>query len=156
MLNKKIYLAIIMIFLFISNVVAGEKKISTPQELSEKYKVAHEARDYDAISALINWDGARKPMRKKVEVYTTATFGLKIDNILVEEIIDGKFSKYSMGAKELQPNLPVSHIMKVHFDVDTNDDALKDTVVYLIGKKDADYMISVYVKTGGSSSSSHH
>ena len=76
--------------------LAKNNGILSPEELSDKYKVAHEARDYDAISALINWDGARKPMRKKVEVYTTATFGLKIKNILVEKIIDGEFLKYSI------------------------------------------------------------
>ena len=133
---------------------------STPNELSEIFKTAHETRNYDEISSLVNWDGVRKPMRKKIEVYTKATFGLKIDSIIVEEVADSDFQQHKIGSKEVKPNMPVSHIMKVHFDKgeEFSKDHMNDTVIYLLGKNDNDenYRIAVYVSTNNSSSHHHH
>ncbi len=121
-------------------------------ELSTQFKTAHEARNYDLITSLINWDGVRKPMKKKIEVYTTATFGLPINSISIEEVPADQFQKVNFGSKTFKPNMTVSHLMKVHFDIDKSvpEATDKDTAVYLLGKKDDHYMIAVYVKEGGS------
>ncbi len=158
MIKEYFIVMVLMIASFNTTVSADENIISTLIELSEEFKNAHESRDYNAISTLINWEGVRKPMRKKIEVYTTSTFGLKIKNIALEEVSDSKFQKHLIGDKELEPNIPVSHVMKVIFDIKgiKDEGTTKDTIVYLLGKNKEQYMISVYVKTGNALNNTHH
>ena len=144
---------ILVVTLFFSHFVfAGNNAPVSPDELSSLFKQAHEARNFDSISALINWEGVRKPMRKKIEVYTMGTFGMPIGEISIQEVGEGEFSDFEFGKKDFKPNLPVSHIMKIKFDVDNADAASteKDTAVYLLGENNGHYMITVYVKEGGS------
>ncbi len=154
---KIIVLSSILAVCNIAYAAVAETESTSAIALSEQFKVAHEKRDYQMITRLINWDGVRKPMRKKIEVYTSATFGLKINSVTIEEVSDGQFHKVTMGNKVVKPNLNVTHIMKVHFDVDASipEATGKDTTVYLIGSKDDEYKIAVYVKEGGSSRYPH-
>ena len=145
----KLYVKLIILIIpFFSHAVfADEISISTPLELSEKYRAAHEANAYDQIMPLVNWEGTRKPQKKKFEFYTTASFGMKIDNIVIEEVTDDQFKKYKIKNRELEPNLDVTHTMTVHFDVAKDDPKAggNDTAVYLLGKNGENYMITVYV-----------
>ena len=147
---KKVFLSILF-FLLNSTAYAD---VSSPTDLSNQYRSAHQSNDYSNISKLINWDGVRKPMKKKIEVYTTATFDLDIKDISIEEV-NNKFKEVELGKKKVKPNLEVTHIMKVRFDTDINssDTTDKDTAVYLLGKKDEQYMIAVYIKD---KSAPHH
>ena len=142
---NKVFLS--LFFLFLNSSVFADINISSLDELSKQYRSAHESDDYGQLSKLINWDGVRKPMRKKIEVYTTATFDLDIKDISIEEVKD-EFLEVKLGEKKLKPNLVVSHVMKVKFDTDVekSDITEKDTIVYLVGKSGEQFMIAVYVK----------
>ena len=159
MLKKCFSVAIFIASLFAMAAFANSGSVLTPDELAEKYRVAHKAWDYDAITELVNWKDVRKGRRKKFQVYTMATFGLEIKEIRIEEVgPDHKFKKTNMGMKELMPNHPVTHLMKVEFEVgkDIAEEMGKDTIIYLLGKNKSEYMITLYVRTGSSANSGYH
>ncbi len=132
---------------FSANTVGAQDPTPGLSQFSESFKAAHIAHDYDRIASMVNWTSVRKPMRKKIEVYTTATFGLPIKNIEIEAVGDDKFKEVVLAGKRLKPNVPVSHVMRVHFELEATDpeNTEKDTAVYLIGETEEAYQISVYV-----------
>lgn len=133
------------LLVFVSGSNAGSA--SQLNVFSNQFQLAHAAHDYSQIADLVNWQGVRKPMRKKIEVYTMGTFGLPIKDIEIKPVGADEYKPIELAGKRMYPNMPVTHLMRVHFEVDETDPAAtgKDTAVYLLGAQEDDVKIAVYV-----------
>ncbi|MDO6515195.1 hypothetical protein [Neptuniibacter sp. 2_MG-2023] len=120
---------------------------NTKESLLERFLVAHEAKNYSDIEALVNWEGVRKYKAKMVRVYTRNNFGRKVAKTEFEEADTEFLKNFSVGNKKYHSNMPVTHLMRIYFE--NSDEESKtskeeyNSVVYLVGKSDEGYKIAI-------------
>ncbi|WP_420600672.1 hypothetical protein [Neptuniibacter sp.] len=130
---------------------------SSKEALLDQFLSAHEAKDYDAISELINWDGVRRYKQKMIRVYTRNNFGRKVIGTEFEEADTDFLKHFSVGQKQYRSNHSVSHLMRINFEDTVGDEEPEyGSVVYLIGKQPEGYKISIAVRESSDNSSQAH
>lgn len=130
---------------------------TSKEELLNQFIEAHSAKNYDEISKLINWDDVGRYKQKIVRTYTKANFGRKVVDSEFQEADTDFLKKFSVGSKKYKSNMEVSHLMRLYFDDTTkSDDSTYDSVVYLVGKNDGGYKISIAVADGDDKTASGH
>jgi len=130
---------------------------STKEALLGKFLEAHEAKSYEDISSLINWDGVRKYKQKMIRVYTRNNFGRKVIGTEFEEADTEFLKSFKVGHKKFQSNLPVTHLMRIYFEDTVGDEEPEfGSVVYLVGKHKEGYQIAIATKDPSSPPTQHH
>ncbi|MEH6629058.1 MAG: hypothetical protein V7739_21700 [Motiliproteus sp.] len=130
---------------------------SSKEDLLSQFLSAHESKNYDEISTLINWDGVRKYKKKIIRVYTKNNFGRKVAGSEFEEADTEFLNKFSVGQKKYKTNMQVTHLMRIFFENATGDDKEEyDSVVYLVGKDKDSYQISIAIKNNPEDNSASH
>lgn len=130
---------------------------ATKEALLKDFLTAHEAKSYEQISALINWDGVRKYKKKMIRVYTRNNFGRKVIGTEFEEADTEFLKNFSVGHKKYQSNLPVTHLMRIYFEDTVGDEEPEfGSVVYLVGQHQDGYQIAIATKDPSSPTTSHH
>ncbi len=130
---------------------------STKEALLNKFLAAHEAKSYEDISSLINWDGVRKYKQKMIRVYTRNNFGRKVIGTEFEEADTEFLKNFSVGHKKYQSNLPVTHLMRIYFEDTVGDEEPEfGSVVYLVGEHDEGYQIAIATKDPSTPSAPAH
>ncbi|WP_415887558.1 hypothetical protein ACMXYR_05310 [Neptuniibacter sp. QD29_5] len=138
------------------NVTASELP-STKEALLDRFLTAHEAKSYENISSLINWEGVRKYKQKMIRVYTRNNFGRKVIGTEFEEADTEFLNNFSVGHKKYQSNLPVTHLMRIYFEDTVGDEEPEfGSVVYLVGKHKEGYQIAIATKNPSSPPTQHH
>jgi hypothetical protein len=130
---------------------------SSKEALLDQFLTAHEAKDYDAISKLINWDGVRRYKQKMIRVYTKNNFGRKVIGTEFEEADTEFLKNFSVEHKQFSSNHSVSHLMRIYFEDTVGDEEPEfGSVVYLIGEKPEGYKIAIAVRQGNNNTPSAH
>ena len=130
---------------------------SSKEALLDRFISAHEAKDYDAIAQLINWDGVRRYKQKMIRVYTRNNFGRKVINTEFEEADTEFLQKFSVGHKNFHSNHEVSHLMRIYFEDTVGDEEPEfGSVVYLIGEQPQGYQIAIAVRDNAEKSANAH
>jgi len=130
---------------------------STKEALLDKFLTAHEAKSYEQILPLINWEGVRKYKQKMIRVYTRNNFGRKVIGTEFEEADTAFLKNFSVGDKKYQSNHPVTHLMRIYFEDTVGDEEAEfGSVVYLVGEQKDGYQIAVAIKDPASPPSQAH
>ena len=116
----------------------------TEQELIERVRTAITARDLDAISELINWDGAATMKRRIVNFQVRYSLGRPIRSVVLEPFPEGGLREIEAQGT-LKANMPVTHRLRIVFD-DAGDDSVQPASVFLIGKTDDGFRIALIVQ----------
>ncbi|MEQ9641154.1 MAG: hypothetical protein RIM84_14115 [Alphaproteobacteria bacterium] len=104
-------------------------------------------RDYGAIEAVINWDGAGKIKRRVVAFSVRRGLGRTVKSITVEPT-DGQAIAATAKLNNKRLNMPVSHKIRVVYD-EPPINGVVPTAVYLVGGDEAGWRIALVVRTGG-------
>lgn len=145
------WLVSLVLFFLLANVQGGaNSKLNTFMKL---YQRAHAAHSYSQIAELINWRGVHGPMRKTLEAYASGTFGLQIKGIEIRSVDEHEYQSIELAGERMYPNMPVTHIMSVYFEIDESDpaSAYTGTTVYLLGEQEKQVKIAVYVSDSADS-----
>lgn len=126
-----------------TSVSAGEPP-RTEQELIDRVRTAITARDLDAISELINWDGAATMKRRIVNFQVRYSLGRPIRSVVLEPFPEGGLREIEARGT-LKANMPVTHRLRIVFD-DAGDDGVQPASVFLIGKTDDGFRIALIVQ----------
>lgn len=130
---------------------------STKEALLENFLSAHEAKSYEQISSLINWDGVRRYKQKMIRVYTRNNFGRKVIGTEFEEADTEFLKEFSVGHRKYQSNMPVTHLMRIYFEDTVGDEEPEfGSVVYLVGKHKDGVQIAIAVKDPSSPETAAH
>ncbi len=130
---------------------------TTKEDLLSQFVTAHEAKNYDEIAALINWDGVRKYKQKIIRVYTKNNFGRKVKGTEFEAADTESLKDFSVGPKNYKSNMEVTHLMRIYFeDNNAEDKSEYDSVVYLVGKNKDSYQIAIAVNDKSGKQSAPH
>ena len=120
---------------------------SRSDELVAYVTRALNAHDIDAMDRLVEWQGAR-PVRRRMTLYQIRyNFGRPIKSVAVEPFpADGL---QDAGAElNLKPNLPVAEELRVVFDEPAGPQGEVPASVFLIGREDGVYRISLLIGGG--------
>lgn len=124
--------------------VSAREPPRTEQELIERVRTAITARDLDAISELINWDGAATMKRRIVNFQVRYSLGRPIRSVVLEPFPEGGLREIEARGT-LKANMPVTHRLRIVFD-DAGDDGVEPASVFLIGKTDDGFRIALIVQ----------
>ncbi|MGI9450442.1 MAG: hypothetical protein ACR2QH_07390 [Geminicoccaceae bacterium] len=141
-------LGVVVCFLAISGVAlsAAQDLPRTDDELVSTIRDAIEARDYERIEELVNWEGAGKIKRRIVAFQIRRGLGREIESIAIEDFPEGGMDHVN-EIEHLRVNMPVTHQVRVIYDEPPiNDDGKLPTSVFLIGKQDGAYRIALVVR----------
>ncbi|MFW1677085.1 hypothetical protein ACFVYJ_04805 [Pontibacter sp. JAM-7] len=142
MIKKLLPLALVLTSL---NIFAAELP-TTKEALLDQFLQAHEAKNFDAISELINWDGVRKYKQKMIRVYTRNNFGRKVIGTEFEAADTQFLQDFSVGSRAYHSNMPVSHLMRIYFEDTVGDEPAEfGSVVYLVGEQNNQYQIAITI-----------
>ena len=105
------------------------------------------AHDIDAMDRLVEWQGAR-PVRRRMTLYQIRyNFGRPIKSVAVEPFPADGF--HDAGAElNLKPNLPVVERLRVVFDEPAGPQGEEPASVFLLGREDGVYRISLLLGGG--------
>ena len=119
-----------------------ERLPQASKELADYVSHALEAHDLDAFDRLVEWEGAR-PVRRRMTLYQIRyNFGRPIKSAVVEPIPpDGLGDAHALLS--LKPNLPVTERLRVTFDEPPGPSGEQPACVFLLGKEDGVYRISL-------------
>jgi hypothetical protein len=113
-----------------------------PNELVAYVTHALMAHDLDAFDRLVEWEGAR-PVRRRMTLYQLRyNFGRPIKSAAVESFPPDGLGD-ARALLNLKPNLPVTERLRVVFDEPPGADGEEPASVFLLGKKDGVYRISL-------------
>ncbi len=108
---------------------------------------ALDAHDIDAMDRLVDWEGVR-PVRRRMTLFQIRyNFGRPIKSAAVEPFpLDGL---HDAGAElNLKPNLPVTERLRVVFDEPAGSEGEVPASVFLLGREDGVYRISLLLGNG--------
>ncbi|UTW02887.1 hypothetical protein KDX31_16360 [Amphritea atlantica] len=151
---KKI-LTLVIVF---NCMIANASEISSSKEaLLDSFIKAHEAKNYEEISRLINWEDVGKHKQKMIRVYTKNNFGREINHTEFEKADTNFLKSFNLGDKKYKSNLPVTHLMRIYFEEPTKDKKPEySSVVYLVGEKPEGFQIAVVIKDQPSQATAEH
>ena len=130
---------------------------STKEALLQEFLAAHEAKSYEQISSLINWEGVRKYKQKMIRVYTRNNFGRKVIGTEFEEADTEFLKKFAVGHKKYQSNHTVTHLMRIYFEDTVGDEEPEfGSVVYLVGEQNDGYQIAIAINDPSTPSTHAH
>jgi|GEM_PF-4704094 len=137
-----------LVFVLTCMNAAATELPTSKEDLLQRFLSAHEAKSYDDISGLINWDGVRKYKQKMIRVYTRNNFGRKVIGTEFEEADTAFLNSFNVGTQNYHSNLPVTHLMRIYFeDTVGNEEPEFGSVVYLVGEKEGHYQIAISIKS---------
>lgn len=114
-----------------------------PEALVETIRAAIEAKDYEALRALVYWEGAGKIKQRIVRFQLNRGLGRKIRAITFEPFPKGGFDGVNATGK-LAPNMDVTNRVRVVYDEPVIETTGKrPTAVFLVGKIDGAYRIGL-------------
>jgi hypothetical protein len=120
---------------------------SGPGELIAYVTRALNYHDLEAIDRLVEWEGAR-PIRQRMTLYQIRyNFGRPIKSVAVEPFPADGLSE-AKAELNLRPNLPVTERLRVVFDEPIGPDGEESASVFLLGKENGVYRISLLLAGG--------
>lgn len=125
---------------------ASAASLAGPQALADLLRAAIAARDYEAIEAVINWDGAGKIKRRIVAFSVRRGLGRSVKSITVEAA-DGDAIAAVAERTGRRLNMPVSHKIRVVYD-EPPVDGKPPTAVYIVGERPEGWRIALVVRVG--------
>jgi hypothetical protein len=103
--------------------------------------------DLDAMDRLVEWDGAR-PVRRRMTLYQIRyNFGRPIKSVQVEPFPPDGLQD-ARAQLNLKPNLPVTERLRVVFDEPAGPDGELPASVFLLGRENGVYRISLLLGSG--------
>ena len=103
--------------------------------------------DLDAMDRLVEWDGAR-PVRRRMTLYQIRyNFGRPIKSVKVEPFPPDGLQD-AQAQLNLKPNLPVTERLRVVFDEPAGPDGDEPASVFLLGRENGVYRISLLLGSG--------
>lgn len=116
---------------------------SSEEELVTQIQTAIETSDYDALKDIVFWKDAGKIKKRIVRFHLNRNLGRPIKSIGIEEFPPDALDAMTATGK-LQPNMEITHSVKVVFDEEAiNDTGKLPTSVFLVGKKDEAFRIGL-------------
>ncbi len=108
------------------------------EALVEKYKAAHEARDVDALKALVNWKGGSERTREIIEHRLALHLNLKIKSIEFRPLTgDENFENFGY-----RPNLEPAGWLVMFFEPPSGDSRFSGKS-FVVGEKHGEYFITL-------------
>ncbi len=118
-----------------------------PDELVAYVTHALNTHDLDAIDRLVEWEGAR-PYRRRMTLFQIRyNFGRPIKSAAVEPFPADGLSD-AKTELNLKPNLPVTQRLRVVFDEPAGPNGEEPAGVFLLGKENGVYRISLLLAAG--------
>jgi hypothetical protein len=118
--------------------------VKTEDALIERVRSAMAGRDLEAISELINWQGAPPIRRRIVTFQINYGLGRPIKSILLEPLPEDALRAVEARGT-LKANMPVTHRLRVVFD-EAGEGGAPPSSVFLIGKLDGAFRIALVVR----------
>lgn len=144
-------------FAFNCMIATASEIPSSKEALLDSFVKAHEAKNYEEISSLINWEDVGKHKQKMIRVYTANNFGRKIDHTEFEEADTNFLKSFNLGERKYKSNIPVTHLMRIYFEEPTEDKKPEySSVVYLVGEQSEGFQIAVVIKEKSSPAVAEH
>ncbi len=125
--------------------VSASEPPRTEQELIDRVRTAITGHDLDAISELINWDGAATMKRRIVNFQVRYSLGRPIRSVVLEPFPEGGLLEIEARGT-LKANMPITHRLRIVFD-DAGDDGVQPASIFLIGKTADGFRIALIVQT---------
>lgn len=126
---------LLVILMFSPMFVYGANKDDV---LVEKYRIAHESRDVEALKAIVHWEGASERTREIIEQRLALHLNLEIISIEFRPLSgDEEFDKLGY-----RPNLIPVGWLAIFFEPPKEDSRLF-AKSFVVGEKSGEYFISI-------------
>ena len=122
-----------LIVILVPTILYGNEKA---EALIEKYRVAHEARDVEALKAFVYWEGASDRTREIIEQRLIRHLNLEI-NIIEFRPLTGEEKFKNPGYR---PNLKPAGWLAMFFEPPKGDSRFFGKS-FVVGEKDGEYLI---------------
>lgn len=125
----------VLIMALVPTILLGSEK---GEALVEKYRAAHEARDVEALKALVHWEGGSERTREIIEHRLIRHLNLKIKSIEFRPLTgDENFENFGC-----RPNLEPAGWLAMFFEPPAEDSRFFGKS-FVVGEKDEEYLITV-------------
>ncbi len=127
--------ALVLIVTLVPTFLHGAEKGET---FVEKYRAAHEARDVEALKALVHWKGASERTRETIEQRLIRHLDRKIKSIEIRPLTsDKKFETHAY-----RPTLEPAGWLLISFKPQRGD-SNRLSAFFVVGEDDGEYFITV-------------
>lgn len=127
--------AIVLLVNLVPTILHGTEK---GEALVEKYRAAHEARDVEALKALVYWDGATDRTHEIIEQRLIRHLNLKIKSVEFRPLTgDENFENFAF-----RPNLEPAGWLAMFFEPPAEDSRFFGKS-FVVGEKDGEYLITI-------------
>ena len=135
LIRCRVAFAFVLMVALVPTILHGTEKGET---LVEKYRAAHEARDVEALKALVYWEGASERTREIIEQRLIRHLNLKIKSIEIRPLTsDENFE--NLGYR---PNLEPAGWLAMFFEPPKGDSRFFGKS-FIVGEKEGEYLITV-------------
>lgn len=125
----------LLILALVPPILHGSEK---GEALVEKYRAAHEARDVEALKALVNWENGSERTREIIEHRLILHLNLKIKSIEFRPLTgDEKFENFGY-----RPNLEPAGWLAMFFEPPAGDSRFFGKS-FVVGEKHGEYFITL-------------
>ncbi len=131
----------------LASAVSAKDTATSSEELAAQIRGAIEASDYDALAALVNWEGTGEIKKRIVRFHLNRNLGRPIKSVSTEPLGEHALDAV-LATGKYAPNMAVTERVTVVFDEATvNESGKLPTSVFLVGNQGGIYRIGLVNRT---------